>query len=201
MNPDAVYTIDDSGAIMNFKTTLGDAKIEKMISNTYKVANINESTPFSECNEIHKNQEWKCLFIEYGYGLISGKFMILHSEYDSWAIPNILEIECLKNAVVGGHTLSSCTSEEVAYIEAYRSAYKDAMAKLLTANPRASIWSIACSNHVYACIDGFYSSDFQRVPELIGKTVRTAVEAFVLDNERVVSYDFEPWPANKGCAK
>lgn len=75
------------------------------------------------------------------------------------------------------------------------------MVKFMTANPNASIWSIACANHVYACLNVFYSSDFQRVPELVGSTVKSAVEAFVLGKERVVSYDIEAWPANKGCAK
>lgn len=64
---------------MNTKTTLGNAKIEKMVTNTYKIANINESTPFTECNALHKSEEWKCLFIEYGYTAIKGKFMVINS--------------------------------------------------------------------------------------------------------------------------
>lgn len=87
---------------MNAKTYLGNNKIEKMISNIYKVANVNESTPFIECNALHPNEEWKCLFIEYGVTVLKGKYMIINSEYDSWAIPNILEIKCLKAATVGG---------------------------------------------------------------------------------------------------
>lgn len=96
---------------MNTKTTLGDAKIEKMVSNTYKIANVKESTPVSECNALHKNEEWKCLFIEYAYPAIKGRFMVVNSEYDSWAIPNILGVGCLKNAMVGGQTLASCSSK------------------------------------------------------------------------------------------
>jgi hypothetical protein len=75
------------------------------------------------------------------------------------------------------------------------------MAKLLVSNPGAGIWSIACSNHVYACINLFYDSDFQKVPAVVGHTVRAAVEAFVFSNERVVNYDVQSWPANVGCAK
>jgi hypothetical protein len=51
-----VFAVDDSGVFMNTKTTLGDSKIEKMISNTYKVANVKESTPVEECNALHKNE-------------------------------------------------------------------------------------------------------------------------------------------------
>jgi hypothetical protein len=73
---------------------------------------------------------------------------------------------------VGGQTLSGCTVKELGHIENYRALYKDTMSKFLTVNPNASIWSIACANHVYACLNIFYSSDFQRVPELVGNTVR-----------------------------
>ena len=200
-NPESIYSIDDSGVFMNTKTALGDNKVEKMIINTYKIANINESTPISECNALFKNEEWKCLFIENAYSVIKGRFLVVNSEYDAWAIPNILEVKCLKAAAVGGATLSSCSTREIQHIEAYRTLYKNAMTKLMTVNPNASIWSIACSNHVYACLNIFYSSDFQKVPEIVGSTVKSAVEAFVLGNERVVKYDLEAWPANKGCAK
>ena len=36
---DKVYSIADSGVFMNFKTHLGDNKIEKQIFNLFKVAN------------------------------------------------------------------------------------------------------------------------------------------------------------------
>lgn len=89
-NPESLLAIDDSGVFMNAKTTLGDAKIEKMVSNIYKVANVNEATPFTECNQLNKGEEWKCIFMEYGAAAIKGKFMVVNSEYDAWAIPNIL---------------------------------------------------------------------------------------------------------------
>lgn len=39
-NPDAVYSIDDSGVFINTKTTAGTPKIQEMIENTYKIANV-----------------------------------------------------------------------------------------------------------------------------------------------------------------
>ena len=75
------------------------------------------------------------------------------------------------------------------------------MTKFPVMTPTASIWSIACSNHVYACLNVFYNSPLQRIPALVENTIKTAVEMFVFSNERVVNYDTEPWPANIGCAK
>ncbi len=82
---------------------------------------------------------------------MKGKFMIVNSEYDSWAIFNILGFNCLKKGV-SGETLNSCSKAEMNYIEKYRAFYRQTLAKFLTVNPESSIWSIACSNHVYACL-------------------------------------------------
>jgi hypothetical protein len=53
---EAVRAVDDSGVFINTKTVLGDAKIEKMTSNIYKVANIDESTPLADCNALHAGE-------------------------------------------------------------------------------------------------------------------------------------------------
>ena len=68
-------------------------------------------------------------------------------------------------------------------------------------NDQLSIWSIACSNHVYASLALFYDSPFQKIPEATGITVRQAVETYVLQDKRVVSYDLKGWPSNEVCAK
>lgn len=63
-----------------------------------------------------------------------------------------------------------------------------------------NIWSIACSNHVYACLDNFYDVNEQRVPGNIGNKVRDAIRKFVFDKTRIVDIDAEAWPANNPCA-
>ena len=62
------------------------------------------------------------------------------------------------------------------------------------------MWSIACSNHVYANNTNFYVSDLQRVPEGSGLRVRDAVEAFVLEGARIWQVDALGWPENAPCA-
>lgn len=69
------------------------------------------------------------------------------------------------------------------------------------ANPDVSIWSIACSNHVYACRNDFYNSPHQKVPANTGRTVKDAIEEFVFQNRQVIAFDEAAWPANEGCAK
>ena len=49
--------------------------------------------------------------------------MVINSEYDAWAIPNLMRIPCLKQGV-SGFTLSGCSKEQLTYIEKYRAAYR-----------------------------------------------------------------------------
>ena len=72
--------------------------------------------------------------------------------------------------------------------------------KWFVINDDYSFWSIACSNHVYACLNDFYDSSNQKVPGKNGFTVHDAIEAFVFKNQRVLAVDTSGWPANSGCA-
>jgi hypothetical protein len=84
-------------------------------------------------------------------------------------------------------------------IEKYRSALISKLAAYLSDN-KNSLWSIACSSHGLAYLDSLYDSAKEKVPEGKGLTVRNAIERFVLSNERITSFDLNPWPSNKACA-
>lgn len=53
---------------------------------------------------------------------------------------------------------------------------------------------------MYAQFDTLYDSTNLKVPGQSGETIRTAVERFVLDGERVSSVDGVAWPNNAACA-
>lgn len=42
--------------------------------------------------------------------------------------------------------------------------YQKVMEDILKIGNNDSCWSIACSNHVYACLDVFYDSPLQLIP-------------------------------------
>ena len=82
--------------------------------------------------------------------------MVINSDYDSWVIPSILNIHCLRNGK-SGVTLSNCNTSQMQYIESYRSHYKEVLNKgvlnkFMAVNQELSIWSIVCSSHVYASL-------------------------------------------------
>lgn len=155
------------------------------MQNLYKIANSAESTPMRECNERNPLEPWRCFFIEHGFEFLRGRFLVINSEYDSWSIPNILRIKCLSNGT-SGFTLASCTFDQLQQIEQYRTFYKQTLAGFRAANPALSIWSIACSNHVYAFFDQFYNSPSQRIPAVTGRTVKDVVEEYVLAEHQVI---------------
>ena len=102
---------------------------------------------------------------------------------------------------VSGQTLTGCSKKQMEYIEKYRSAYKELLKKWSMANTELSIWSIACSEHVYAAYRYLYDSPHQKIPALTGKTVKDAINMYVLEDKRVIFEDQEGWPSNTGCAK
>jgi hypothetical protein len=169
------------------------------MQNLFKVANVDEKNPNEECNKLFPGEEWKCFYIQNTYSTITGKFMVVNSEYDAWAIPNLLKIKCLSKGT-SGETLKNCNDTQMAYIEEYRASYKETLGKFIESNPELSVWSIACSQHVYACENAIYDSPHQKIPTATGKTVRNVVEDFVLRGIKSITFDAQPWPSNSGCA-
>lgn len=99
--------------------------------------------------------------------------LLVNSQYDSYAIPFSLNINCLKPGT-SGSTLSACNTSEIANIEVYRKAYLNFINNFLQFS-RNSVWTISCSKHVYAVYDDFWESDAQRIPGSSGMSVRKAV--------------------------
>ena len=86
----------------------------------------------------------------------------------------------------------------MANIESYRSIYLNFITNFLHLSSH-NVWTIACSQHVYAVWGAFYDNPLQQVS---GLTVRKVIEKFVLEPaERIALVDMGPWPANSGCAK
>jgi hypothetical protein len=65
------------------------------------VANANEKSPLTLCNLVFPNEEYRCLFIENVFTAVEGKVLLVNSQYDSEAIPNLLDINCLQKGKEG----------------------------------------------------------------------------------------------------
>lgn len=130
---------------------------------------------------------------------LEGRILLINSQYDAVAIPDILDIDCFKNGT-SGMTLDGCSPSQLANIEVYRKAYLNFITNFMHFS-KNNVWTIACAQHVYAVWGEFYDTPAQRVPGQTGLTVREAVEKFVLEGERINLVDQGPWPNNTACAK
>ena len=108
-DPHSVYIIPDSGIFLDFATfTTHLHEFANELKNLYKVANLNQGTPLEVCNLFFTDDPWKCFLIQYNFQFLEGKILFVNSQYDSWAIPNILKIKCLSQRPDGGASLSKC---------------------------------------------------------------------------------------------
>ena len=81
----------------------------------FSVAFVDEKAAVTECNQKYVGEEWRCIYIQYAVDYLKGKYLFVNSEYDQWAISNILQISCLKKGV-SGETLKNCNQEDINYI-------------------------------------------------------------------------------------
>lgn len=170
--------------------------------NLYKIANKDEEHPIKACVAKNLRKGWMCLSFEYFYHFLKGKFLIINSQYDSYIIKNIMQQDCLRDGLTM-KTLSSCGVKQLFHIERYRKRYLAMINGFLQINPTSSIWSIPCSEHVVASKNDFYNNARLAVPGLGDthrSTIRQAVQKFVFQNERIISFDLVPWPYNWRCA-
>ena len=109
-NPRALYSAVDSGIFINAASpNTGLFKLESHMQNLFKIANVNEKSPIDICNRFYVGEEYKCLFLQYSFTSIQGTMLLVNSQYDSWAIKNVLDINCLTDGK-SGKTLSACSS-------------------------------------------------------------------------------------------
>lgn len=50
------------------------------------------------------------MILQYAYPFLSGKYLWINSQYDSYMIYNGLQITCLTGASSGDNTLSNCSA-------------------------------------------------------------------------------------------
>lgn len=95
-NASNVVTIADSSIYLSFKTYSPQTDAwDTMMNNMFKLANVDEKTPLDLCNLKYKNEEYKCLYLQYAFTSFESRTMLVNSEYDSLAIQSILGIGCL----------------------------------------------------------------------------------------------------------
>jgi hypothetical protein len=102
-----VICAPDSGIFLdsptfNTRTHAYSAQFE----NLFKLSNVEIGPPVTDCVKNYPTQPFKCMMAEYMVKFIKTPIFPIQSLYDSWSIPNILNIRCLKGA-----SLANCTKQ------------------------------------------------------------------------------------------
>lgn len=198
-NPYALSVAPDSAMFMRYPSSKSSEELIYVgMVNFYKFANIDEKTPLDLCNRANPGSEWKCLLFQYAFAAIQPRALVIHSEYDSWMINNLLEIDCLSEGEVGD-TLTKCNTQELAYIQGYRSKLLEYFNNFLMFS-KNSVWAISCAHHAFIFDDKFYSNQRQKAPVGNGITIRQAYESFIFNQSKIVNIDSVGWPKNEPCA-
>ena len=107
--PSNVYTVADSSIFANVSLPTTEIYMfDILISNIWKVANIDEKYPVDSCNKKFPGEEWRCFFVANLADLLDSKIMFINSEYDPIGIEDTLNITCMKRGE-SGKTLKYCS--------------------------------------------------------------------------------------------
>ena len=78
--PSNVLMVPDSGIFLITKTyNTGVDFLQTTLINMFKLANIDEKTPLTLCNGRYKDEEYKCLFIEYAWTSFQSRTLLVNS--------------------------------------------------------------------------------------------------------------------------
>ncbi len=89
---------------------------------------------------------------------IKTPLFVIESLYDTWSVPNILGISCIR-----GGSLAYCTADQKNHIEEYHRNTTNAIFEM-TANNKNGFFAPACAQHVYGWGGDYYGSNF-RIPQ------------------------------------
>ncbi len=82
--------------------------------------------------------------------------MFINSQYDQWAISNILAIHCMVRGT-SGYTPKNCPPDQLTAIQEYRTKYMKFVNENLS-KKGWGMWTIACAQHVYLTTRVMYDS-------------------------------------------
>lgn len=191
-----VWAVPDSGVFLDVvNLTSNQYDYRNKFINLQKLSNVDLATPVAGCNEKYKDELWRCMFAQYMYPFIQSPLFVVNSLYDSWSIPNILNIKC----VAKSGSLSGCSNGDRFILEEYKKNTTDVL-NGITSNKQNGAWAPACANHGYLNLAAEYSPNF-RVPANSIFSTEFSIVNWILDEpETHVHIDTSSWPENKPCS-
>lgn len=189
------WSIPDSGVFVDEVNALTQQNSYRIwFQNIMAIANLEIGTPIPECNELYKDELWKCMFAQHIHRFINVPLFAPQSLYDSWSLYNIIGIRC-----IDGVSLSRCNKNELALIESYHQSTMQVLFEISSKNENG-VWGPVCINHCYLSND-YYSSKNYRIPQTSEYSLIRSVKDWMENaDENPRHMDFGSWPGNSPCS-
>ena len=194
-----VYVVADSAVIVSdFRSPLTNhTPVLEKAANLFKIVNTETKIPSAECVKDYPNQR-ECLLAGVLANYIQTPVYLIESQYDNWAIHNVLELDCVPNGEAV--SLLDCDIDEERYIREYRNASLKAFQNF-TSRPNAGIFAISCVQHIFSLDDSFYQPYYAIPTQTRNNVARSLEEYFQNPSASVnIRYDKVEWPFNIGCS-
>lgn len=194
-----VLVVADSAVIVaDFRSPLTNhTPVLEKSANLFKLINTETKIPSEECLKDYPNQR-ECLLAGVLANYIQTPVYLIESQYDLWAIHNVLELDCVPNGEAV--SLLECDINEERYIREYRNASLKAFQNF-TSRPKAGIFAISCVQHVFTLDDSFYMP-YYAIPTQTRNDIARSLGEYIQDQTASsnIRYDKVEWPFNIGCS-
>lgn len=192
----SMWAVPDSGVFLDaVNSTSGEYDYRDKFANLMKLSNQEIGTPVEGCNAQYKTEPWRCMFAQYMYPFIQSKLFVVNSLYDSWSIPNILNIKCINN----NFSLSGCGDADRHTIEDYSRNTSIVLAGI-TSKVTNGAWAPACAYHGFLNLAAEVSPNW-RVPAKSIFSTEFSIVNWILDEpDTHVHIDTVSWPGNAPCS-
>ena len=195
----SVYGFPDGGYFLDIANTQGVHAFRARMDGTFTLSNGSAGVD-PACLAQHASSPTDCLFAQHVAPLLQTPFFALEAQYDSWQIPEILE-------------LTSAAKNYSAEFQGFRDSMKQLFQPVVDraaspptpGKPHHGVYFGACSVHCEATVDGgsIWSGGGARnytVP--VGPAGRTVAQAFgdcYFGRGGCSSVDTVRWPGNPSC--
>lgn len=152
--------IADAGYFLDAKNWTGQEHIRPLYQYVFQMQNCSGGVN-QECIRANKGSEWKCFFAQYTFPFLKTPIFQFNSMYDTWQIPNILQVTC--------KFPDDCPRIQQEAVLGYRETFlDDSMA--VSASSTSGMFLPSCLQHCMSLSDDLWTKI------LVGGL--TAVEAF-----------------------
>lgn len=90
------------------------------------LVNMEVPPPNKGCSDVYPQEIYKCMLSENLVKFIYSPFFLIGSLYDTWQLPNILQVPCMQGA---NPSLNNCLMAEMDEITAFRNKTADVLNK------------------------------------------------------------------------